>query len=246
LSNLSEILGPSWAAVLHPLFETADMRHLRDFLKKELLSGAIVYPHKNAIFKAFKLTPLHSARVIILGQDPYHAPGQAEGLAFSVPDGIPIPPSLLNIYKELHSSHGIAPAQSGSLLHWALQGVLLLNTTLTVRANEPLSHQGQGWEYFTDAVITVLAQQESPRCFVLLGKHAQTKRALIERSDKKHLIIQAAHPSPLSAYRGFFGSGIFHQIDTFLDQHHYPKILWAHQDFETQAGLLSTEGFLSN
>lgn len=233
MTQLSNQLGLEWHSALHALFEQQPLLQLRNFLKEELSAGATVYPSKDNVFRAFQLTPLPHVRIVWLGQDPYHGPDQAEGLSFSVKNGLPLPPSLLNIYKELQADKNIPISRNGSLQHWASQGILLLNTTLTVRAHEPLSHQGQGWEFFTDKVIETLAQQDWPICFVLLGRHARQKKALIEKHGlSKHHVIEAAHPSPLSAHRGFFGSRIFSQIEAFLSQHDYKKILWDAGDFE--------------
>lgn len=234
MPSLHQQLGPSWAKHLAPLFEKTEMLSLREFLKSELEKGSVVYPQKEHVFRAFQLTPLEKTRVVWLGQDPYHGPQQAEGLAFSVRPGLPMPPSLLNIFKELQSDKSILMPDHGSLVSWALQGILLLNTTLTVRAHEPLSHQGQGWEFFTDQVISTIAEQTRPVCFVLLGRHARNKKRLIEKAGHGHHIIEAAHPSPLSAHRGFMGSKIFSQIDAFLEESGSTPIAWREQDFLQQ------------
>lgn len=245
MTTLESQLGLEWATELASTFEAAPMRALRAFLRDELCRGATVYPQKEQVFRALKLTPLSQVRVVWLGQDPYHGPGQAEGLSFSVKHGVPIPPSLMNIFKELQDDKGVDSFESGSLLHWALQGILLLNTTLTVRAGEPLSHQGQGWEFFTDTVIEKLAAQNRPICFVLLGRHARAKKKLIEKISTKHHLIEAAHPSPLSAYRGFLGSNIFSQIDIFLESLSQSPIVWDRQAFKRLKGdLLSTQSLL--
>lgn len=233
IQDLHTELGSEWHHALHKLFELQPLLQLCNFLKKELVNGATIYPLQDEIFRAFQITPLSNVRIVWLGQDPYHGPDQAEGLSFSVKNGQALPPSLLNIYKELQADKNIPISQNGSLKHWALQGILLLNTTLTVRAHEPLSHQGQGWEFFTDKVIETLAQQEQPICFVLLGRHARQKKTLITKdSENRHHVIEAVHPSPLSAHRGFLGSRIFSQIEAFLSQHHYKKILWDAAEFE--------------
>lgn len=231
MRSLTQQLGPTWAQELAPIFESETMIGLRAFLKNELEQGATVYPRKEHVFRAFKLTPLPDVRVVWLGQDPYHGPEQAEGLAFSVRPGLRLPPSLLNIFKELQADRGIEMPQHGSLVPWALQGVLLLNTTLTVRAHEPLSHQGQGWEFFTDKVIELLAQQQRPICFVLLGGHARNKKPIITQGFSGHHIIEAVHPSPLSAHRGFMGSRIFQKIDDFLISKGESHIFWRERDF---------------
>ena len=183
-----------------------------------------VYPPADDIFNAFALTPLASVKVVILGQDPYHGPGQAHGLCFSVQPGVPIPPSLVNIYKELHDDLGCRVPDSGCLTKWAKQGVLLLNTVLTVRAHEAFSHRGIGWEAFTDAAIRVLDQQDRPIVFILWGRPAQAKKSMLH--NPKHLILEAPHPSPLSASRGFFGSRPFSKTNAFLEENGLPPIDW--------------------
>ena len=183
-----------------------------------------VFPAAENVFKALELTPFDNVKVVILGQDPYHGDGQAHGLSFSVQKGIVLPPSLLNIYKELESDLGIPVAKSGDLTAWAKQGVLLLNTVLTVRAHEANSHRGQGWETFTDAVINSLNQSDHPIVFVLWGKPSQSKEKLI--TNPNHLILKAPHPSPLSSYRGFFGSKPFSQINEFLEKTGQTPIDW--------------------
>ena len=183
-----------------------------------------VFPAAETVFKALELTPFDNVKVVILGQDPYHGDNQAHGLSFSVQKGIAFPPSLLNIYKELESDLGIPVAKSGDLTAWAKQGVLLLNTVLTVRAHEANSHRGQGWETFTDAVISSLNQSDHPIAFVLWGKPAQSKEKLI--TNPSHLILKSPHPSPLSSYRGFFGSKPFSQINAFLEKTGQEPIDW--------------------
>ena len=218
-------IHPTWAAALADEFASARMAKLRDFLVSEKRSGgAPVYPPGNLIFNAYDTTPFDKVRVVILGQDPYHGPGQAHGLCFSVPEGIPNPPSLQNIFKEMAADLGVAPPKSGDLSGWAKQGVLLLNTTLTVRQSAPFSHVGQGWEEFTDATIRRLSEGREGLVFVLWGSHAQKKIPLIDA--KKHLVIKSAHPSPLSAYRGFFGSKPFSQINAWLKSRGEPEIAW--------------------
>ena len=184
-----------------------------------------IYPMENDTFRAFRLTPLDQVRFVILGQDPYHGPNQAHGLCFSVPDGIRQPPSLVNIFRELVSDIGCAAPQTGDLSSWARQGGLLLNTVLTVRANEANSHRMRGWEAFTDDVIRAVSRNCPRVVFVLWGRPAQTKRELID-SDR-HLILEAPHPSPLSAYRGFFGSRPFSKINQWLKSHQLAEIGWA-------------------
>ena len=192
-----------WETALKPEFSKPYYRDLYQKIREEYRTH-VVYPPAQEIFTAFHLTPLHDVKVVILGQDPYHEPGQAEGLSFSVKKGIEIPPSLVNIYQELHDDLGYEIPQHGSLRSWAEQGVLLLNTLLTVRAHQAFSHKGIGWEEFTDAAIRVLDQEERPMVFILWGRPAQAKKVLIRQPER--LIIESPHPSPLSAYRGFFGS----------------------------------------
>ena len=183
-----------------------------------------VYPPADDIFNAFHLTPLKDVKVVILGQDPYHGDGQAEGLSFSVKPGVDIPPSLVNIYQELHDDLGCTIPSHGNLVKWAEQGVLLLNTVLTVRAHQANSHRGIGWEEFTDAAIRVLNTQDRPIVFILWGGPAQRKASMLH--NPKHLILKAPHPSPLSAYRGFFGSKPFSQTNAFLEEHGLEPIDW--------------------
>ena len=183
-----------------------------------------VYPPADDIFNAFHLTPLKDVKVVILGQDPYHGDGQAEGLSFSVKPGVDIPPSLVNIYQELHDDLGCTIPSHGNLVKWAKQGVLLLNTVLTVRAHQANSHRGIGWEEFTDAAIRVLAAQDRPMVFILWGKPAQSKKSMLD--PDKHLILEAPHPSPLSAYRGFFGSKPFSKTNAYLTAHGLEPIDW--------------------
>ena len=185
-----------------------------------------VFPPEADVFHAFSLTPPERVRVVILGQDPYHEPGQANGLAFSVSRGVKLPPSLQNIYKELEADLGVPAAKSGDLTSWAQQGVFLLNTVLSVRAHAANSHKDFGWQSFTDAVIAALAELPQPVAFVLWGAQAQKKAALVEKSPYPRLVLQSPHPSPLSAYRGFFGSRPFSQINAFLAQHGQKQIDW--------------------
>lgn len=206
-------IGNDWDEILHPLFESENYKKIREFLKTEYASHT-VYPDMFDIFNAFKYTPYKDVKIVILGQDPYHNPGQAHGLAFSVNDNVPLPKSLINIYKELKDDLGIPPAKTGNLTPWAKQGVLLLNTSLTVRAHEANSHSGKGWEIFTDSVISLLSERKEPLVFMLWGGNAKSKRSLID--GKKHLVLTAAHPSPLSASNGFFGCGHFSTANAFL------------------------------
>lgn len=187
-----------------------------------------VYPSKENLFQALKLTPYEDTKVVILGQDPYHGPGQAHGLSFSVMPGVRIPPSLVNIYKELHSDLGVPIPNNGYLVPWAKQGVLLLNTVLTVREGQANSHKDLGWERFTDAVIEKLNERDKPVVFILWGSHAQKKGAFIDRS--KHLVLKSVHPSPLSVHRGFFGSRPFSKTNEFLESHGMEPIDWSIPD----------------
>ncbi|WP_368250988.1 uracil-DNA glycosylase [Enterococcus sp. 2201sp1_2201st1_B8_2201SCRN_220225] len=209
---MKEIIHNSWQQVLEKEFTKPYYLQLRKFLKNEYQTKTI-YPDMYRIFTALELTPYEGVKVVILGQDPYHGPNQAHGLAFSVESG-KIPPSLQNIYKEMNSDLGILPANHGNLTHWAKQGVLLLNTVLTVRAGEANSHQGQGWEQFTDSIIQALNERKQPVVFILWGRPAQQKAKMIDK--KKHIIIASAHPSPLSAYRGFFDSHPFSKTNAAL------------------------------
>lgn len=188
--------------------------------------AATVYPPKEELFAALSLTPPSAVRVVILGQDPYHEPGQAHGLAFSVRPGVKVPPSLVNIYKERQNDLGIPPASCGDLTHWARQGVLLLNTVLTVEQGQANSHRSMGWQDFTDHVVAQLAHLPQPVAFVLWGAQAQKKAAAAANSPYPRLILQAPHPSPLSAYRGFFGSRPFSQVNRFLADHDQAEICW--------------------
>jgi uracil-DNA glycosylase len=206
-------IEPEWLEVLRPEFEKPYFAELKSFLLEEKKLYRI-YPPGNRIFAAFDFTPFSKVKVVILGQDPYHGDGQAHGLCFSVPDGISFPPSLVNIYKELTSDLGIPLPKSGNLEKWAKQGVLLLNATLSVRANQAGSHQRHGWENFTDEVIRQLSARHSGLVFILWGSYAQAKEALIDTS--KHHVLKAVHPSPLSVYRGFFGCRHFSKTNELL------------------------------
>ncbi len=206
-------LKNDWDDILKEEFEKQYYLELREFLKAEYFSRPI-YPPMNDIFNALKYTSYENTRVVILGQDPYHGAGQAHGLCFSVKRGIKFPPSLQNIFKELNSELGIEAPDCGELVGWAKQGVLLLNTTLTVREGQPQSHKGQGWEILTDRIISLINEKESPVVFILWGGNARTKKALIKNS--RHLVLECAHPSPLSAYNGFFGCGHFIKANDFL------------------------------
>jgi uracil-DNA glycosylase len=214
----------SWRASLQSEFEQPYMAALREFLRGEKAAGKIVYPHSSAWFRALEITPLNDVRVVILGQDPYHGPGQAHGLCFSVPAGVRIPPSLLNIFKELENDLDIKRARHGCLEHWAQQGVLLLNSVLTVEAGKAASHQKRGWERFTDAVIRRVNDRPDPAVFMLWGAYAQKKAAFVDSA--RHLVLSAAHPSPLAAHGGFFGSGHFSKANAFLKKHDLPPVDW--------------------
>jgi uracil-DNA glycosylase len=213
----------TWKEQLLSEFSELYFSNLVQFVKNEYAAKTI-YPKGNRIFNAFEKTPFNEVKVVILGQDPYHEPGQAHGLCFSVADGIPLPPSLQNIYKELQSDLGTPPPASGNLERWAKQGVLLLNATLTVEAHRAGSHQHRGWETFTDAVVRKIADEKQHVVFILWGAYAQKKGASIPAH--KHLIIQSAHPSPLSAHRGFFGSKPFSQTNNYLIQTGQTPIQW--------------------
>ncbi|MBQ5958549.1 MAG: uracil-DNA glycosylase [Bacteroidales bacterium] len=217
-------IDESWYQVLRPQFEAPYFAALKSFLVSEKQHYA-VYPPGPLIFNAFNLTPFNKVKVVILGQDPYHGPGQAHGLSFSVPDGVPFPPSLQNIFKELNNDLGVPMARSGNLEKWARQGVLLLNASLTVRAGQAASHSRQGWEQFTDAAIRALSEQREHLVFILWGNYAIAKQALID--PFKHLILKSVHPSPLSASRGFFGCHHFSQTNNYLIQNGIEPIDWS-------------------
>lgn len=221
-------LDPSWAQPLSPLFASPVMDDLRRFLLAEKAAGKRIFPKGGEYFRAMDLTPLDKVRVVILGQDPYHGEGQAHGLCFSVQRGVRPPPSLVNIYKEMKSDLGIDPPRHGNLTHWAEQGVLLLNAVLTVEMGKAASHQGRGWEEFTDAVIELAARQERPIVFILWGSYAQKKAAFVKDVSQggRHLVIKSPHPSPLSAHNGFFGSRPFSRANAFLIEHGQPPIDW--------------------
>lgn len=210
---MSRILKNDWAKYLNDEFQKEYYKTLRAFVKSEY-ERAIVYPNMYDIFNALHYTPYEKVKVVILGQDPYHGPNQAHGLSFSVKPGVPLPPSLRNIFKELYDDLGCTPPNHGSLVHWAQQGVLLLNTVLTVRQGEAHSHKGRGWEIFTDRVIQTLNERERPVIFLLWGRPAQEKAKLITNSH--HFLLKSAHPSPLSASRGFFGSRPFSRVNKIL------------------------------
>jgi len=217
-------LDASWKALLQPEFEHEYMRQLRAFLLQEKQSGKQVYPAGKDMFNALNSTPFDRVRVVILGQDPYHGPGQAHGLCFSVQQGVEIPPSLRNIYKELASDLGVVPARHGCLQSWASQGVLLLNAVLSVEAGRAGSHQGRGWEQFTDRIIALLNERREHLVFMLWGSHAQKKGQFIDRS--RHLVLESPHPSPLSASRGFLGNRHFSRANQYLLAHGRDAVDW--------------------
>ena len=216
-------IEPLWKEALKEEFEKDYFGKLTDFVKAEY-STKQIFPAGSQIFNAFDQCPFNKVKVVIIGQDPYHGPGQAHGLCFSVNDGVAFPPSLLNIFKEIERDLGIPSPKSGNLTRWAQQGVLLLNATLTVEAHKAGSHQGRGWETFTDAAIRKLASERQNIVFMLWGSYAQQKGAMIDAS--KHLILKSVHPSPLSAYRGFIGCGHFSQANQFLEAKGLDKIRW--------------------
>ena len=218
-------LEPGWAAVLQNDFDQDYMHSLKAFLRDEKDHGKVIFPHSSLWFNALNSTPLDEVKVVILGQDPYPTPGHAHGLCFSVqPEVRPIPKSLINIYKELEDDLGIHN-ESGNLQHWADQGVLLLNSVLTVERGQPNSHQGKGWERFTDRIISLVNDLPRPIAFVLWGAYAQKKGAMIDST--RHLVIRSPHPSPLSAHRGFFGSHPFSKINQFLRDNGQAEIDWS-------------------
>ena len=222
LSSLK--LESSWAAVLSKEFSSEYMTKLKHFLLKEKQAGKSIFPRGEEYFTALNTTPFDQVKVVIIGQDPYHGPGQAHGLSFSVKPGVPAPPSLVNIFKELRNDLGIEPSNHGYLLDWAKQGVLLLNAVLTVQASNAASHQNKGWELFTDSIVHALNDQRENLVFVLWGSYAQKKGAFIDR--KKHFVIEGPHPSPLSAHRGFFGSKPFSKINAYLKSKNLDEINW--------------------
>lgn len=218
-------LEQTWREALSEEFEKSYFLHLTDTIRKAYQGTTPIYPEGRYIFRALDECPLPSVRVVILGQDPYHGEGQAEGLSFSVPEGVAVPPSLVNIKQEIESDLGRPSAiQGGHLMPWVREGVLLLNATLTVRAGSAGSHQGLGWETFTDKIIEVLNKSKAPIIFMLWGSYAKRKGAMIDRT--RHLVLEAPHPSPLSVYRGFFGCKHFSQANAFLTQHGHKPINW--------------------
>lgn len=218
-------LEPSWQGVLAGEFQLPYMQTLKQFLVQEKQAGKVIYPAGGQIFNALNTTPFESVKVVILGQDPYHGPGQAHGLSFSVPPGVKIPPSLRNIYKEIERDLGLPVPNHGCLQSWAEQGVLLLNATLTVEQAQAGSHQKRGWEQFTDRIVQSLSEQRTGLVFLLWGSYAQKKGRVIDRS--KHCVLESVHPSPLSAHRGFLGCGHFSQANQYLQQQGIAPIDWS-------------------
>ena len=217
-------ISKKWDELLQDQFSSQYYKQLRIFLKTEY-SYRNIYPDMYDIFKSMKLTDFDAVKVVLLGQDPYHNPGQAMGLAFSVPKGEKLPPSLVNIYKEIYNELAIPPSSNGDLTCWAKQGVLLLNTVLTVREHSPASHKGQGWENFTDAIIKLISSKKERVVFLLWGANARSKKGLIDQN--KHLVLECAHPSPLSAYNGFFGCGHFKKTNEYLISNGVEPIDWS-------------------
>lgn len=218
-------LEDSWLARLAGEFDQPYMRRLREFLRAEKQQGKRIFPHGSEIFSAFEHTPLDRVKVVILGQDPYHGEGQAHGLCFSVRPGVRIPPSLQNIYREIHDELGLPVPEHGHLTHWADQGVLLLNSVLSVESGRAASHQGKGWETFTDRVIELVNREREGVVFMLWGSYAQRKGAVID--SRRHCVLRAPHPSPLSAHRGFFGCGHFRQANAYLAARGDKPIDWS-------------------
>jgi len=224
----SETIPESWRTALGPVLASPAARKLGGWLKAEEAAGKQVYPPRGMRLAALALTPLDQVRCVILGQDPYHGPGQAHGLAFSVQDGVRVPPSLVNIYKELEADLGLPRAATGDLSPWARQGVLLLNNTLTVEAGQAGSHAGQGWDAITDACVAAVAERAEPTVFILWGSHARKKASRVPMLARasQHLVLTSAHPSPLSAHNGFFGSRPFSQTNSFLESTGRGAIDW--------------------
>ncbi len=240
-TNRTIKLEPSWFEKLSGEFDKPYMQSLRDFLRNEKLQGKIIYPPGDLIFNALNTIPFEKVEVVIIGQDPYHGPGQAHGLCFSVLPGVALPPSLQNIFKEIERDLGIQFGQNGCLSHWAEQGVLLLNAVLTVEQSKAGSHQGKGWETFTDKAIEQLNAEREGIVFLLWGSYAQKKGAIIDR--EKHLVLQAPHPSPLSAHRGFFGCRHFSQTNEYLKSRGQKEIDWSlpQADVQSKAKAPSTK-----
>jgi uracil-DNA glycosylase len=225
---MPEAVPESWRAVLDPVLALPECRRLDGWLRAEEDDGRTIYPPREQRLRAFELTPLDAVKVVILGQDPYHGPGQAHGLAFSVPEGVRVPPSLVNIYKELESDLGVPRRSHGNLENWARQGVLLLNTSLTVEAGKAGSHARCGWDAITDAAVAAVAARAEPSVFILWGNHARKKAFRVPElaNNDTHLVLASPHPSPLSAYAGFFGSKPFSRANAFLDARGRGGIAW--------------------
>ncbi|MEL6237292.1 MAG: uracil-DNA glycosylase [Pseudomonadota bacterium] len=222
-------IPPSWRAALEPALSSPEARKLGGWLKAEEAGGKVIYPPRGQRLSALALTPLETVRVVILGQDPYHGRGQAHGLAFSVEHGVKVPPSLVNIFKELESDLGLERPRHGNLTRWAEQGVLLLNNTLTVEAGRAGSHAGRGWDAITDACVAAVAERGAPTVFILWGSHAKKKAGRVKPlgQSANHLILTSPHPSPLSAHNGFFGSKPFSQTNAFLEDQGVPPVDWS-------------------
>ena len=225
---MADTVPESWRPALEPALALPQSRKLGGWLRAEEERGAAIYPPRGMRLKALELTPLDHVKVVILGQDPYHGPGQAHGLCFSVPDGVAIPPSLVNIYNELESDLGVPRRATGNLEHWARQGVLLLNNSLTVEAGKAGSHAGKRWDAITDAAVAAVAGRETPSVFILWGSHARRKAANVPQLAQggRHLVLTSAHPSPLSAHSGFFGSKPFSKTNAFLEANGRGAIDW--------------------
>jgi len=224
---MADSVPDSWRPALDPVLAAPEARQLGGWLRAEEEAGKVIYPPRGQRLKALELTPLEAVKVVILGQDPYHGPGQAHGLSFSVPQGVKQPPSLVNILKELGADLGIPRPEHGNLENWARQGVLLLNNALTVEAAQAGSHQMRGWEAITDAAVAAVAEGPNPCVFILWGSHAQKKvQRIAALQSGRHLVIQSPHPSPLSAHRGFFGSRPFSKANDFLEQSGRGAVDW--------------------
>ncbi|MCH8332073.1 MAG: uracil-DNA glycosylase [Bacteroidetes bacterium] len=224
MPTVDPIIEESWMLFLYDSFNDASFTGLKEFLKKEKASGVTIYPPGKQIFNAFNLTPFYNVKVVIIGQDPYHGSGQAHGLCFSVPDNVKSPPSLVNIFKEIHSDLGVEVPETGNLEPWAKQGVLLLNAILTVQGGNPASHHDRGWENFTDNVIRQLSSKKEGLVFLLWGRYAQEKEAIIDTN--KHHVLKATHPSPFSADKGFFGCKHFSKTNEILKENGADPINW--------------------